>query len=365
MAKSVSLKLPACETLSLARFWNCSKVHGDLATPITGTSRCARRAIAWSAGKIFLKTRFQLRRKTRARQRAGVSSPGFLGMAAEFEPHRGQEFVAKKISLARRDLANTLAAEECGQASRCPARFRWSIDLSRVIDPGRRSDRDGVLCERSCREIKQPGRDDATRRQTSAISARGKSSGKMALLLAPASAASRTLPRRPVSSRYSNTVVNHLDECPAPAGRNGRTRAQPSVRATRGWACAQWFLDPRASVRYGLQVPTTSRLSADHQAIPRSSPRRRRWSRSRRTQSRGTPNPLHGVCRRNIESCPPSITMSPNSRCAAMSFDRRIRDRTSRHHHPCHSRWTQFRGEIRERSASASTFFFELSHLFG
>jgi hypothetical protein len=41
-------------TLSFARAWNSSRVHCERATPITGRSRCPRRSIEYSAGKIFL-----------------------------------------------------------------------------------------------------------------------------------------------------------------------------------------------------------------------------------------------------------------------------------------------------------------------
>jgi hypothetical protein len=40
--------------LASARATNCSRLQPDLATPMTGKSRRPRRAMAWSAGKIFL-----------------------------------------------------------------------------------------------------------------------------------------------------------------------------------------------------------------------------------------------------------------------------------------------------------------------
>src|SRR4029079_3006501 len=46
--------------LSCARARSCSVFQGELATPITGTCRCARRAAEYRAGKIFLKARSPL-----------------------------------------------------------------------------------------------------------------------------------------------------------------------------------------------------------------------------------------------------------------------------------------------------------------
>ena len=56
--RTLSASSPPCfSTLSLARARNWSRPQPALATPMTGTSRCPRRAIACRAGKIFLYAR--------------------------------------------------------------------------------------------------------------------------------------------------------------------------------------------------------------------------------------------------------------------------------------------------------------------
>ena len=82
VANAASSMPPPCRsTLSRARARSSSSVQRDRATPMTGTSRCPRRAIAWSAGKIFLKARSPVAPKTTsasdariARQLAACSS---------------------------------------------------------------------------------------------------------------------------------------------------------------------------------------------------------------------------------------------------------------------------------------------------
>ena len=57
-----------------------------------GTSRCPRRIIAWSAGKIFLNARSPVApRKTNASDRTVLIESALLDVAAELEPHRGQQ----------------------------------------------------------------------------------------------------------------------------------------------------------------------------------------------------------------------------------------------------------------------------------
>src|SRR6185295_11585945 len=97
---SSSTPPPNCSIPSRARSRSCSAVHGDDATPITGTFRSPRLIMLYSAGKIFLWARSPVAPKnTSASDGAGFVAMGsllrLLVVAAELLAHRREDPVGE------------------------------------------------------------------------------------------------------------------------------------------------------------------------------------------------------------------------------------------------------------------------------
>ena len=171
---------PYFSTLSCARARNWSSVQPALATPMTGTLRSPRLAIACSAGKIFLYARSPVAPKnTSASECVSPISIPVLSTLKQSLRASSRHFVCSLLQVSaelkriaesswfwNRFAARAEAREERGGQHR--RRHASSIAAVIVQRPSPESDtrppnfaQDGILEQRRGREVQQPRSDDA------------------------------------------------------------------------------------------------------------------------------------------------------------------------------------------------------------
>src|SRR5712692_4436172 len=131
---------------------------------MTGTSRCPRRAIACSAGKIFLYARSPVApKKTSASEwEASIafsSCGGFFQVSAELVAQRREQFIGEICLAARAETLIQGGRQDVHGHSLIDGGLDRPAPLARVRHPSGEFCESRIRDQGGCREIQQPRRD--------------------------------------------------------------------------------------------------------------------------------------------------------------------------------------------------------------